>query len=158
MQRAALFLMIFLCVSCDFFDSRAVRTQKLIEQEMKGIDWNAVDQFPLFEGCDELASKEEQKKCFEEMLLLHYSEILGDFEFVLDRSIKDTIRIDFLINDKGVISILDIEQDSIITNQIPGFNGIISRGIRSLPKVRPALKRGIPVRAKFRIPLIINTK
>ncbi|WP_077401675.1 hypothetical protein [Cellulophaga omnivescoria] len=158
MQRAALFLMIFLCVSCDFFDSRAEKTQKIIKQEMEGINWNAIDQFPLFEGCDELASKEVQKKCFEEMLLLHYSEILGDFEFVLDRTIKDTIRIDVLIDSKGEISVLDIEQDSIITSQIPGFNGIISRGIKSLPKLKPALKRGIPVRAKFRIPLVINTK
>ncbi|MDO6490221.1 MAG: hypothetical protein ACSHW4_12530 [Cellulophaga sp.] len=158
MQRAALILMIFLCVSCDFFDSRAEKTQKIIEQEMGGIDWNAIDQFPLFEGCDELASKEVQKKCFEEMLLLHYSEILGDFEFVLDRKIKDTIRIDVLIDNKGLISILHIEQDSIVNSQIPGFNGIITRGIKSLPKLKPALKRGIPVKAKFRIPLVINTK
>lgn len=158
MQRAALILMIFLCVSCHFFDSRAEKTQKIIEQEMGGIDWNAIDQFPLFEGCDELASKEVQKKCFEEMLLLHYSEILGDFEFVLDRKIKDTIRIDVLIDNKGLISILHIEQDSIVNSQIPGFNGIISRGIKSLPKLKPALKRGIPVKAKFRIPLVINTK
>ncbi|MEP0214470.1 MAG: hypothetical protein ABJD66_14715 [Cellulophaga sp.] len=150
--------MIFLCVSCDFFDSRAEKTQKIIEQEMGGIDWNAIDQFPLFEGCDELASKEVQKKCFEEMLLLHYSEILGDFEFVLDRKIKDTIRIDVLIDNKGLISILHIEQDSIVNSQIPGFNGIITRGIKSLPKLKPALKRGIPVKAKFRIPLVINTK
>lgn len=125
---------------------------------MREIDWNAVDKFPMFEGCDELAPKPEQRKCLEETFSKHYAEILGEFEFKLGNSIQDTIDVDFIVDDKGEISVKKIGKNAAIADKIPEFNGIIARGLKSLPKVEPALKRGIPVSAKFRLPIIINSK
>ncbi len=158
MQRAVLFLILLLCVSCDFFESKELKTQKLVDQEIKEINWNTIDQFPLFINCDEMDSKEDQKKCFEDTFLQHFSKVLSDYEFVLDKNITDTINMDFLVDAIGKVSMINIEKNSAVADQIPEFNGIIARGIKDLPTLKPALKRGIPVKAKFRIPLIINTK
>lgn len=159
MQRFLVFFLVLLCVSCDFFESKtANNTQELVEKQMQEIDWNAVDKFPMFQGCDELAPKPEQRKCFEQTFSKHYAEILGEFEFILGRNIQDTIDVDFIVDYKGEISVKKIEKNAAIANKIPEFNGIIARGLKSLPKVEPALKRGIPVSAKFRLPIIINTK
>ena len=69
-----LFLMVLvLCgfISCDFFESKDKKTQKLVDQELLEIDFNDVDDYPLFDDCDETATKEQQKSCFEDRLTSH---------------------------------------------------------------------------------------
>lgn len=143
--------------SCTWFESREVKTRKLVNAELSSINWNDVDQYPLFADCDETASKAAQKECFEQYLLQHFSMTLQDFEFILDDELADTLYMDFLVDHNGAISVLDIERNRTIVQQIPEFNGVITQSLKSLPKLEPALKRGIPVNAKFRIPLILNT-
>ncbi len=144
--------------SCAWFESREAKTQKLVDAELRGIDWNDVDQYPLFADCDETATKPAQKQCFEASLLLHFSMTLQDFEFVLNNEVADTIYMDFLVDRAGAITVLDIERHSAIADQIPEFNGVVTQSLKSLPRLAPALKRGIPVNAKFRIPLVLNTQ
>tara|TARA_R110000796_G_scaffold37722_4_gene95378 strand:+ start:288306 stop:288782 length:477 start_codon:yes stop_codon:yes gene_type:complete len=156
-------IVILLCgfllfVSCDIFTSKEVKTRELVEREMQNINFNDVDQFPLFENCDETNAKEENKQCFEETLLHHFSTTLEGFEFVLKEALVDTLYVDFSVDKKGEISVLDIEHNAIVDEQIPEFDAIITRCLETLPQVTPALKRGIPVKAKFRIPIILNTK
>ncbi len=148
----------FLLSSCNWFASPETRIQKLVDEELASINMNDVDQYPLFDDCDETASKNSQKECFENTLLLHFSMTLQDFEFSLDQDIEDTIYVDFLVDSEGSMSVLYIEENPLVNEQIPEFNGIISQSLKSLPRVAPALKRGIPVNAKFRIPIILNTK
>ena len=143
--------------SCTWFESREVKTRKLVNAELSSINWNDVDQYPLFADCDETANKAAQKECFEQNLLQHFSMTLQDFEFILDDELADTLYMDFLVDHNGAISVLDIERNRTIIQQIPEFNGVITQSLKSLPKLEPALKRGIPVNAKFRIPLILNT-
>ncbi|NAS10457.1 hypothetical protein [Poritiphilus flavus] len=147
-----------LLLSCNWFASPETRTRKLVEAELLSIDWNDVDQYPLFDDCDETAPKSAQKECFENTLLLHFSMTLQDFEFTLDQDIDDTIYMDFLVDREGSMSVLYIEENQLVNDQIPEFNGIISQSLKSLPRVEPALKRGNPVNAKFRIPIVLNTK
>lgn len=158
-MRIAIFLCGFLLFgSCDIFTSKEVKTQELVDREMQNINFNDVDQFPLFENCDETHTKEENRQCFEKTLLHHFSTTLEGFEFVLKEAMVDTLYVDFLVDKKGKISVLDIEHNAIVEEQIPEFDAIITRGLQTLPKVSPALKRGIPVTTKFRIPIIVNTK
>ncbi len=148
---------LFLLISCDWFESQETKTQKLVNQEMSTIDWNDVDQYPLFDNCDETVSKPEQRKCFKDTLLAHFSSTLNEFEFVLESNIVDTLYLDFLIDNNGKISVLDMEKNEEILSQIPEFDGIIIQSLKTLPHLAPAIKRGIPVTAKFRIPIIVNT-
>lgn len=147
-----------LFTSCNWFSSKEEKIQKLVDEELKSIDWNDVDQYPLFPECDETASKMDQKNCFESSILLHFSMIMQDFEFVLEETIHDTIYVDFLTDQDGIITVLEVEKNAIILAQIPEFEAIVTQSLKTLPKVAPALKRGIPVSAKFRIPIVLNSK
>ena len=143
--------------SCDWLAPKEEKTRRLVQQELSSINWNDVDQYPMFRSCDETISKEEQRICFEEALLDHFSQTLSDFEFILKEDVEDTIYVDFLVERDGSITVLDIEDQMAIQDQIPEFNAIITQSLKSLPEVQPALKRGIPVSAKFRIPMELIT-
>jgi hypothetical protein len=158
MRKLIFLLCLCLLSSCNLFTSTELKTQKLVDKELQAINWNDVDQYPLFENCDETASKNTQRECFENTLLLHFSRTLQEFEFILDKDVEESVYVDFLVDNDGKITVLRIDKNRIIQEQIPEFDGIISRSLKNLPKLEPALKRGIPVNAKFRIPIILNSE
>jgi hypothetical protein len=129
-----------------------------VEQQMQEIDWNQIDQYPLFDNCDETAPKTAQKECFETTLLAHLSEMLKGFEFTLEGEVDDILFVDFLIDRDGSISLLEMEENMKVSNQIPEFENLIVQSLMDLPAVVPALKRGIPVSAKFRLPIVLKTE
>jgi hypothetical protein len=152
-------LLIFLCLltSCEWFVSKDVKTRELVEQEMLEIDCNEVDSYPLFESCDESATKTEQRKCFEKEVLANCAKKLKEFEYVFKEGTDPMVQVDFLVDQKGKITVVHIEKDSAINKQMPGFDQIIKESLGTLPHLSPALKRGIPVKTKFRIPIVFNT-
>lgn len=146
------------CLSaCNLFESREQRTQKLVDAEIQTINFNEVDQFPLFDDCQETEDKAVQRRCFEETLLMHLSMTLQNFEFRSQASLKDTLHIDFKVDAQGVISITSVEQHPAIVEANPEFERIVTGSLRSLPRLQPALKRGIPVATRFRLPLVLQT-
>lgn len=158
MRKFLAILLLCACFSCDLFESKEKKTQKLVNQEMQTIDWNDVDNYPLFENCDESTSKTSQRECFETELLSHFSATLQEFEFVIEPGMDTTVFVDFLIDHEGKITVVQIEKDNDINEVMPEFDGIVSQSLRNLPPLAPALKRGIPVSAKFRIPIVLNSK
>ncbi len=146
----------FLC-SCNWLVSKEEKTKQIVDQEMQSINWNEIDKYPLFDICDETVSKEKQKECFERILLMHFSMALQDFDFVLDFEVNDTVYVDFIVSKEGLIEVQEVENSENIKNQLPEFNTLISTSLKELPKVSPALKRGVPVDTKFRVPIILNT-
>lgn len=157
--RNGILLIVLAClvVSCEWFASRETRTRQLVEEELGSINWNEVDQFPLFEDCSETTSKPEQRSCFENTLVMHLSMALQDFEFRAENPLTDTLYVEFLIDKQGGIEVLSIDENAEFREENPEFERIVSGSLRSLPRLQPALKRGIPVTAKFRVPLVIDT-
>ncbi len=158
MRKFILVLILFGFTSCGLFESKAEKTQKLVEKELQQIDWTNVDHYPLFDECDETASKLKQKTCFEEKLVLHLSSDLQQFEIVSERQVKDVIFIDIIVQSDGSIAVLNIENQEVFQEQQKEFEQLVENSLNSLPRIEPALKRGVPVRAKFRIPIFLNSK
>ena len=152
-------LMVFLVLaSCNFFESKGKRTQEFINAELQQIDWNAIDSYPLFLDCDETASKESQRHCFEQTLTTHFQNTLNEFEFIIDSDSNPVVFVTFVIDTEGRINVIEIDKDAAILEQMPEFDGIVSQSLKNIPAIAPALKRGIPVSTKFRIPIQLNTK
>ena len=158
MYRLLILLFCFVLASCNFLESREKRTQELINAELQQIDWNSIDSYPLFLDCDETASKESQRQCFEQKLTTHFEATLNEFEFIIDSESNPVVFVTFVIDTEGRIMVVDIEKDPSILKQMPEFDGIISQSLKNVPAIAPALKRGIPVRTKYRIPVQLNTK
>ncbi len=157
MKRFLSLFFVLLLGSCSFFESKEKRTQKLINDELRQIDWNAVDSYPYFYSCDESATKTAQKVCFEQTLIEHFQKTLNEFEFTLSDKKNATVAVIFVIDTTGQIKVTDIEKDASVLKQMPEFDGVISQSLKNLPKLAPAIKRGIPVNTKYRIPVQLNT-
>ena len=117
-MKRFLFVLVFCgLVSCNFFESKEKRTQELINAELNQIDWNSVDSYPLFLDCDETASKEIQKQCFEEKLTSHFEATLNEFEFTIDSNENPVVNVVFVIDAEGRLDIVAIEKDVSILNK-----------------------------------------
>ena len=113
MRNLTIFLMLSLLTACNWSASRDEKTQELVSQEIQSIDWEDVDKYPLFDDCDETVSKQEQKKCFMETLLRHFSDTLQESEFVLHEEVRDTIFVDFMMEDTGSIRLINEDRGSL---------------------------------------------
>lgn len=142
--------------SCSFFESKEEKTRKQVQRQLEQIDWNTVDAYPIFEECDENWPQTQQRECFENGLLAHFSDTLKEFDFVLDEGIDPTVQVDFLVDEKGKITVTHIEKDTAIDRQMPEFDGIIRQSLLRMPPLAPAIKNRIPVKTKFRIPIVLN--
>lgn len=156
MRKFVMLLVFCGLASCNSKDAHEKKTQALIEKQLGEIDWNAVDSYPLFEDCDENLTKTGQRECFEKELLKHCKKTLNEFEFILDPGVDPIVIVDFLVDKDGRIAIIAIEKDSTIDKQMPEFEEIIRLCLKRMPPLAPALKRAIPVKAKFRIPIVLN--
>ena len=156
MRKFLLVLMVCSFASCYFFESTDEKTQKLVNEKLQRIDWTDVDKYPLFDGCDETVSKIEQKKCFIETLSFCFTSTLQEFQPVLNKILNDTVFVDFIVVNTGDISIINIHNKEVFEEQMQEFEEKIIKNLTNLPRIEPALKRGIPVSTKFRIPIVIN--
>ncbi len=157
MQKSFLLFILVLCASCNFFKSQEKQTRDNVNAELLAIDWNDVDQYPLFENCDELSPKQIQRECFQENLLNYFSEAFNDLEFEVEEDINDTLHIDFLIDEHGFMTVLEIQEKNTVNKVLPELKGLLSKRLNKLTTVAPALKRAKPVSIKFRLPLVLNT-
>ncbi len=156
MKRVLLLCMVFLLGSCELFQSKETRTENKVQQELLAIDWNDVDQYPLFDECDETASKVAQRTCFQQEMLSRFTDTLSSLELTLEKDLNDTLKVDFLIDEDGFITILEIQENNIIQDAFPDLKEEVSMRLNDLTTVAPALKRGIPVSLKFRLPIVLN--
>ncbi len=158
MKRFLILLVLCVLSSCDFFASKDKKTFDLVNKELKDIDWSEVDNYPLFDNCDETVSKALQRYCFEQEMLSHCRKALQEFEFNLGPSANPEVLVDFVVDLDGRISVVQIQKDEAIDDQMPKFEKRITQAIQNIPPLGPALKRGIPVKSKFRIPILLSTK
>lgn len=156
MRKFVMVLILCGLTSCGFFDSNEKKTQELVQKELNAINWNDVDAYPIFEDCDENWTQSKQRECFENGLLEHFSKTLYEFEFILKEGVNPRVQVDFLVDIDGKIIVLDIEKDGAIDEQMPEFDEIISQSLLKIPPLAPAIKNRIPVKAKFRIPIVLN--
>ncbi|MEM9364249.1 MAG: hypothetical protein AAGA43_16525 [Bacteroidota bacterium] len=147
-----------LLAACELFVSKEEATQKLVEEELLQIDWDDVEKYPLFDACRADMPKPEQKACFVETMTTQLGKALENLEFEVQNDLNDTVLIDFLIDEHGFITIQNVEERANVLNEIENFNSEVTRRLNDLTTVAPAIKRGIPVSVRFRLPIVLNTR
>ncbi len=142
--------------SCNYFNVKKTSSEEILKDELQSFNWNDVDVFPTFAECDSSSTIAIRKECFEVTLTNHVLTHLLKEKLIVSHDISDTIFIDFRLNEKGKISILDIQIDEKTTDVLPKIKEHIESSIDSLPEIFPAIKRGQNVTTQFKLPIIIK--
>lgn len=142
--------------SCEFLIHKKISADKYLEQELKIIDWNSVDELPLFDSC--LNSNTDMQKCFVSYFSTQLKQNLVDNNFILNRTLVDTVYFVLKIDKHGNVSYEKIVIDENLNTYKNAIETALNITIENLPKVYPALKRGQPVDVEFNFPLVISTE
>ncbi|CAM1360684.1 conserved exported hypothetical protein [Tenacibaculum sediminilitoris] len=151
-RYVAFLLCALLCSSCDFFSYLKKENGKAVDTV---VDFTKVDEFPSFSKCKNLLN-EARINCFREEIYKRITESLQEYNFVTKNSLDEEVLIDVLINKDGKFVLGKVTASDIVTSQLPELDSIIRLVVEKLPRVSPAMKRGIPVTIKYKLPVKIE--
>ena len=147
----------FIIQSCQFFETEKISSETFLETERESINWKDVDQYPVFEVCENFTEKEQQKQCFESTLSAHIYSSINVENTIVTSDLNETLLLNFIVDEKGKLSVSSMQIDSLLQAQIPLLETNIIQGLDFLQPIAPAYKRGIPVKTTFKLPLVIKT-
>lgn len=142
--------------SCEYFNVKKTSSEVILKEELQTFNWNEVDAYPTFLSCDSDLTKQESKNCFQRTLITHVAAYLQEKEIIVSQDVSDTIILEFKVNEKGGLSLLNAKIDSLTYQEIPNIKDLLIQSLDSLPKVFPALKRGQQVTTAFKLPIVVS--
>jgi hypothetical protein len=156
MKKAIAFLFVFLSLSCQFVDKKVPSEKELFDKQLKEINWKDVDEYPSVTDCENLTNAVQRKQCFFDFLQTTITQKLALDSLVSKSSKLDTIEVKVTVQpDATLLFEPEFPKDSV-TYDVIKIDSILHARLINFPKVKPAIKRGIPVRTQFVLPVIIK--
>lgn len=155
------FFLLFICVtfhSCQYFEKQVPSEKELLQKELKSINWKEVDEYPSVPDCDKIADKKLRQQCFFEVMSNLIQEKLNIDTLSVLYPELDTIEVKVTIFPNSTMKFEpQFPKDSVAYDTIK-IDSILHARLVDFPKVNPAIKRGIPVKTQFILPVIIKAK
>jgi hypothetical protein len=128
--------------------------KELLQKELKAINWKEVDEYPSFVDCDKVDDKTQRQHCFFQYLTeLIQDKLSSDTLSVLYPEL-DTIEVKVTVYPNAKMKFEpQFPKDSVAYDTIK-IDSILTARLVNFPKVNPAIKRGIPVKTQFILPVI----
>ncbi|RZJ66041.1 MAG: hypothetical protein EOO50_11325 [Flavobacterium sp.] len=157
MKNLTLLLLLSLAVSCQYFDKQVPSKDELLEKELKSINWNEVDEFPTVESCDSIQDKMLNKQCFLDFLVANIQQRLSSDTLKVLYPDLDTISMKVTIFPDSRVKFEPKLNDSLVYGR-DKIDSILQARLSDFPKIKPALKRDIPVKTQFMLPVVLEVR
>jgi hypothetical protein len=149
-------LSLLILSSCQYFDRQVPSKEVLLEKELKTINWNEVDEFPSIADCEKIQDKALQRSCFFEFLTQQIQLRLGVDTLSVLYPQLDTIEVRVTVFPDSTLKFEpQFPRDTVAYDTIK-IDSILHARLVDFPKVSPAIKRGIPVKSQFILPVILK--
>ena len=158
-MRKTLLLLIFpILVCCNNFETKKISSEEVFDKETKSLNWREVDEYPAFENCKNISDLNKARGCFEATVANSIYAYLSKQKPIVTQPIDDTLFLYLEISKSGKPVVDSIRVDSIVAHQLPELDNWVRQSVDSLPKIYPAIKRGIPVSSVFKMPILIKAE
>jgi len=158
MKKAIALFLVSLCFSCQYFEKKVPNEKELLEKQLKEINWNEVDEYPSVADCEKLTDVTQRKQCFFEFLTTAIQQKLAVDTLSTMFPKLDTIEVKVTVFPNSTMEFEpQFPKDSVAYDTIK-IDSILHVRLVDFPKVNPATKRGIPVKTKFVLPVIIKSE
>ena len=158
MKKIIQLLFLLLAIqSCQYFEKQVPDEKELLEQELKKINWDEVDEFPSVLQCDTINDVEIKRQCFFDYMSQTIQERIGIDTLRFEYPEIDTINVKITVNpDSSLQFETQYLNDSIALADKTKIDSILTSRLSDFPKVEPAIKRGVKVKTQFVLPVIIK--
>ncbi len=144
--------------SCQYFNKQVPSEQELLQKELNSINWKEVDEFPSVFGSDTIENKTERQQCFfEYMTQLIQHKLSVDTLSVLYPEL-DTINVKVTVFPNSRILFEPLFPKDSVAYDTVKIDSILKARLVGFPKISPAIKRGIPVKTQFILPVILKVE
>lgn len=154
----AFLTLIFLVFSC----GKSSHSKTVSENQSKLldtiVDYTSVDVYPLFTNCNETDEKHNQKECFAHAMTERLEKTIKSIDYKVKVAVNDSTLVKLLVNDNGKTKLVAIESPKIIDENLPELDSVIKASVDALPIVKPAVKRGIPIKSEYHLAIVVRTK
>ncbi|MEO5775394.1 MAG: hypothetical protein ABIQ27_00730 [Flavobacterium sp.] len=144
--------------SCQYFEKKVPNEKELLDKQIKEINWNEVDEYPSVADCEKLTDANQRKQCFFEFLTATIQQKLAIDTLSTMFPKLDTIEVKVTVLPNSNMEFEpQFPKDSVAYDTIK-IDSILRVRLVDFPKVNPAIKRGIPVKTQFVLPVIIKSE
>ena len=158
MKRLLPLLLLILLYSCQYFEKQVPNEKVLLEKQLKEINWNEVDEYPSVVDCEKLTDAAKRKQCFFEFLTTAIQQKLAVDTLSSMFPQLDTIEVRVTVFPNASMEFEpQFSKDSVAYDTIK-IDSILRARLVDFPRVNPAIKRGIPVKTQFVLPVIIKSE
>nr|WP_315151768.1 hypothetical protein [uncultured Flavobacterium sp.] len=158
MKQYFLFLVFILFNSCQYFDKQVPSEKELLQKELKSINWKEVDEYPSMVDCDKIEDKKQRQQCFFEVLTQLIQEKLCNDTLAMLYPELDTIEVKVTVFPNATMQFEpQFPKDSVAYDKIK-IDSILKARLVDFPKINPAIKRGLPVKTQFILPVILKVE
>ncbi|WP_293896681.1 hypothetical protein [Flavobacterium sp.] len=158
MKRLLPIVVLLFLQSCQYFEKEVPNEKELLDKQMKEINWNEVDEYPSVADCEKLTDATQRKQCFFEFLTATIQQKLAVDTLSTMFPKLDTIEVKVTVLPNSELEFEpQFPKDSVAYDTIK-IDSILRVRLVDFPKVNPAIKRGIPVKTQFVLPVIIKSE
>jgi len=140
--------------SCQYF-SQVPNEEELLKKELESINWKQVDEFPSFSSCDSVLDKSQKKQCFFDFLTQLIQQKLNVDTLSVLYPQLDTIDVKVTISPDASM-VFEPQITDTLSYNTTKIDSILKARLVDFPAVHPAIKRGIPVKTQFLLPVMLN--
>jgi hypothetical protein len=149
------FIACLLLLSCQYFSREVPSKDVLLKQQLDSINWSEVDEMPSVPSCDSLGSKPDRAQCFINFMAAEIQHRLSADTLTVRYAQFDTINVKVTVSrDASLQFEPQFPENTVYDKTI--MDSIIRSRLTNFPKINPALKRGLPVKTAFILPVILN--
>ena len=142
--------------SCKYFDNQVPSEKELLQKELKAINWKEVDEYPSVIDCEKIEDKTQRQHCFFEFMTQLIQEKLDSDTLSIMYPELDTIEVKVTVFANASMQFEpQFPKDSVAYDTVK-IDSILKARLVNFPKVNPAIKRGIPVKTQFILPVILK--
>ncbi|SHF93139.1 hypothetical protein [Flavobacterium defluvii] len=158
MKHFFIFLAFIFFNSCQYIEKQVPSEKELLQKELKSINWKEVDEYPTVADCETITEKKQRQKCFFDVISKLIQEKLDVDSLSILYPDLDTIQVKVTVFPNSKMKFEpDFQKDSVAYDTIR-IDSILRARLVNFPKVNPAIKRGLPVKTQFILPVIIKEK
>ena len=158
LKQYYLFLVFLFFNSCQYFDKQIPSEKELLQKELKSINWKEVDEYPSVVDCEKIDDKKQRQQCFFEVLTQLIQQKLSVDTLSILYPELDTIEVKVTVFPNATLQFEpQFPKDSVTYDKIK-IDSILKARLIDFPKINPAIKRGIPVKTQFILPVILKVE